>query len=85
MTEEISERMKANVITQTLDEIGRRKKRLQPITDEVAIGIAGKFIMAEWAKENPALQNIPKEGKLMRMKNGSILKFLDGGVTVPFK
>ncbi len=85
MSEEVGERMKANVITQTLDELSRMKERFQPVTNEVAIAVAGRFIQAEWAKENPALQDIPKEGKLMRMKNGSVIKFLNGGVTVPFK
>ncbi len=85
MTVEISERMKANVITQTLDELNRRKKLFQPVTNEVAIAIAGKLMQAEWAKENPALQDIPKEGKLMRMENGSVMKFLNEGVAVPFK
>jgi len=83
MTHEISERIKANVITQTLDEINRDK--LTTTTEESAISIAGKFLEAELAKENPALANIGKNGVPMMLPNGKKVMVFKGGITIPIK
>ncbi len=78
-----SEEMKANVTLQALEEINKRRARGEVITNESAIAIAGKFQEEEWAKMNPALANIPKEGKGMQLRSGQKLRFHKGGVIVP--
>ncbi len=83
MTSEVSERMKANVITNTLDEINRDK--LTTVTEESAIAIAGKFLEAELAKENPALANIGDKGVPMLLPSGKKVMVFKGGITIPIK
>ncbi len=84
-SDNVEKKAKVKILNDTMIEITEMREQGTKVTNDIVDKLIEKHFREELARQNPTLQNLPSDGKAIRLKSGKKVFLFPDGTSKPIK